>query len=228
MCEGPRRWRPADDQLLGDISSLRSIVDGMMPTKRNIIGLSARIYDPLGLLSSVTVCFKMLFQDICAAKLRWDEPLSGELLSRWEHLTYSLQQSESLCVPRCYFQDVIGISSCSLVGFCGASQKAYVAVVFLKIKTADRCVARFVASKTRVAPIGVMTIPRLELLAALLLSRLLSHITSAILPEQFLDKPMCFTDSMIVLHWIRGFDKEWKQFVQNRVNEIRSLVPLDC
>ena len=222
------KWRPVDDRLLVDISGLCSIVDGMMPTKRNIIGLSARIYDPLGILSPVTVCFKMLFQDICAAKLEWDEPLSGDLLSRWEHLTQGLRQSQSLCVPRCYFQDVVGTSSCSLVGFCDASQKAYAAVVFLKIRTGNKSVARFVASKTRVAPIGMMTIPRLELLAALLLARLLSSITSAILPEQVLDKPMCFTDSMIALHWIRGFDKEWRQFVQNRVIEIRSLVSFDC
>ena len=137
------KWRPVDDRLLVDISGLCSIVDGMMPTKRNIIGLSARIYDPLGLLSLVTVCFKMLFQDICAAKLEWDEPLSGDLLSRWEHLTQSLRQSQSLCVPRCYFQDVIGTSYCSLVGFCDASQKAYAAVVFLKIRTGNKSVARF-------------------------------------------------------------------------------------
>ena len=59
-----------------------------------------------------------------------------------------------------------------------------------------------------------------------LVSLYLSSVTQAIQSDQVLDRPICFSDSKIALYWIRGFDKEWKQFVQNCVNVIRSLVPI--
>ena len=43
-----------------------------------------------------------------------------------------------------------------------------------------------------------------------------------------LGEPVCYTDSKIALFWIRGYEREWRQFVQNRVNEIRSLIPTNC
>ena len=87
---------------------------------------------------------------------------------------------------------------------------------------------KFVAAKTRVAPLQQQTIPRLELLSALLLARLLSTITESLESELTLSSPYCFTDSMVSLCWIKGRDKTWKTFVQNRVAEIRKLVPPDC
>ena len=72
------------------------------------------------------------------------------------------------------------------------------------------------------------TIPRLELLAALILARLLSNTMQSLQPEQKFEKATCYTDSKIVLYWIKGYDKEWKQFVKNRVREIRTLIPAQC
>ena len=99
------KWKPSEDELVFDLSALLHDIAAIKPTKRNIIGLSARIYDPLGILSPVTVQFKMLFQDICAAKLNWDEMLSGELLAKWNCLLSSLEKSQPLCIPRCYFNN---------------------------------------------------------------------------------------------------------------------------
>ena len=69
---------------------------------------------------------------------------------------------------------------CSLQGFSDASLGAYAAVVYLKIVTPMGCSLRFVASKTRVAPIHGQTIPRFELLGALLMAKLLSSVTNAL------------------------------------------------
>ena len=82
----------------------------------------------------------------------------------------------------------------------------------------------FVVAKTRVTPLGNMTIPRLELLSALLLATLISSVRIALETEIELNETLCFTDSKVSLYWIRGSKKEWKQFVENRVNSIRSLV----
>ena len=79
------------------------------------------------------------------------------------------------------------------------------------------------SSKTRVAPVGGQTIPRLELLAALLLVKLISSVHHTLETELTLQVPLCFTDSTVALGWIRSQNKDWKQFVQNRVNSIRKL-----
>ena len=76
---------------------------------------------------------------------------------------------------------------------------------------------QFVAAKTRVTPVGGATIPRLELLSALILSKLMDSIRAAMEPELQLGDPVCFSDSMVALFWIRGTNHEWKPFVENRV-----------
>ena len=128
----------------------------------------------------------------------------------------------------CYFNSVErSLSTCSLQGFCDASTGAYAAVVYLKIIAGTEVSVKFVASKTRVSPVNKQTIPRLELLAALLLAKLITAISDALEPEITLSEFTCFTDSKISLYWIRGMDKEWRPFVQNRVNEIRRLLPVN-
>lgn len=87
---------------------------------------------------------------------------------------------------------------------------------------------RFVASKSRVSPLRELTIPRLELLSALLLARLMDSITHCLANELELSSPICCTDSRVAHYWIIGHGKEWKQFVQNQVKEIRRLVPAEC
>ena len=61
------------------------------PTKRNIISVASRFYDPLGVLSPFTVRFKILFQELCVKEVGWDELLLGELLTRLRWLLKSLK-----------------------------------------------------------------------------------------------------------------------------------------
>ena len=87
---------------------------------------------------------------------------------------------------------------------------------------------RFIASKTRVAPLKLQAIPRLELLSVLLLARLMTSIATSMGAELQLEEPICYTDSEVLLYWIRGVDRVWKQFVQHRMIEIRNLLPSVC
>ena len=105
---------------------------------------------------------------------------------------------------------------------------AYAAVVYIVAKGSTGELVRFVTSKTRVAPTQTQTIPRLELLSTLLLARLTTSVSQSLNSHLTLAPPKCFTDSRVALYWIQGIHKEWKQFVQNRVNEIRKLVPSGC
>ena len=100
--------------------------------------------------------------------------------------------------------------------------------IYIVESSEDQRTPSFVVSKTRVSPLKVQTIPRLELLSALLLARLITNVIESLTPRYELLAPMCFTDSQVTLFWIRGIDKDWKPFVQNRVGEIRQLVPAEC
>ena len=115
----------------------------------------------------------------------------------------------------------------SLHGFCDASLGAYAAVVYIRIETVSGPSVNFVASKTRVAPTNKQTIPRLELLSAFVLSNLITTVIAALKKDVQIDSVTCYTDSRVSLYWIKGLTKEWKPFVQNRVNSIRKLVPFD-
>ena len=113
----------------------------------------------------------MLFQQLCKAKLEWDDLLTGDLLDQWNRLVADLMGAQPLIVPRCYFKDVdVTDGVYSLQGFCDASLRAYAAVIYLRLETSYGVYVQFVAAKSRVAPISEQTIPRLELLGALLLS----------------------------------------------------------
>ena len=86
---------------------------------------------------------------------------------------------------------------------------------------------KIVASKSRVSPLKPQTIPRLELMGALLLARLIVSTTNSLSSELKLDPPVCYTDSKITLFWLRGIEKDWKPFVHNCVKEIRQLVSVE-
>ena len=101
-------------------------------------------------------------------------------------------------------------------------------VVYVRVESIVGNSVEFVAAKTRVSPAGGQTTPRLELLSALLLAKLITSVYTVLKDDMQLGSITCFTDSKVALYWIRGLEKEWKPFVQNRVNEIRKLVPIKC
>ena len=69
-----------------------------------------------------------------------------------------------------------------------------------------------------------LPIPRLELMACLMLSRLMVSVKLAVEKEVFVKKIFCWTDSQIALWWIWKRRKEWKIWVQNRVETIRKML----
>ena len=209
------QWDISTDQLVMSLKSIASEAERVIPTTRAIISLVGKFYDPLGLLSPIVTQFKIFLQELCEAKLDWDQPITGRLLEEWIQLSLSLQEGPQIFVlPRCYLDCVKEqVISYSLCGFCDSSLKAYAAVVYLLVKTSSGCYVRFIAAKTRVSPLKTQTIPRLELLSALLLSRLISSVILALENEIQMMRLHCFTDSTVALFWIRRVEKSWKPFV---------------
>ena len=95
------RWNTALDQLVFSLDALLEESVVVRPTKRVVISLIGRIYDPLGFLSPLTVCFKILMQELCKNKLGWDQQLSGEVLAKWTRLVDQLKGAPPITLPRC-------------------------------------------------------------------------------------------------------------------------------
>ena len=86
--------------------------------------------------------------------------------------------------------------------------------------------SKLVMSKSRVAPIKEVSLPRLELLAAAVNARLLKFVVDTL--QVKMHRVVCWTDSMVTLHWIRRQNSCWKPFVANRVSEIQSTWDPEC
>ena len=106
-------------------------------------------------------------------------------------------------------------------GFCDASLNGYGACIYVKtIYKSGKISVKLLSSKSRVAPVKQETIPRLELLGALLLSRLMLWVRN-FLKDELLFDVYHWCDSQIALAWIKSTNKEFKAFIENRVTEIR-------
>ena len=157
----------------------------------------------------------------------WDDPVKMFIHEQWLKLAQDLKMVGVVQLKRQYFhcRSLSELQSVQLHGFADASERAYGAVVYLRVELIDGTVfTELVTSRTRVAPINGDTIPRLELLGALVLARLINSVLTAFEGTLRVDSVHCWSDSQIALWWIWGVNKEFKQFVQNRVVEIRRLV----
>ena len=159
----------------------------------------------------------------------WDAPLNGDVLERWKSFLQDIPTISSFSIDRCYSSRLkrVETPTFQLHGFGDASAKAFGGVVCLRMQSESSVVCKLVASKTRVSPLTGVTTPRLELLSALVLARLITSVHKALGLSLNITECVCWLDSVIALWWINKTDKEFKPFVQNRVVEIRKLVAPD-
>ena len=215
------RWSPELDAFSFDGSQIQSDV---APTKRVILSCIMRLYDPIGLMTPFVMAAKLIFQEVWRMGLSWDEFLPEEVAVEFQMWLEGLSVLRSWTIPRRLAPDTpwCGLVNVQLHAFCDASEKAYGAAIYLCHEVDGAKKLSLVASKARVAPLKKVTLPRLELLGALVGCRLLSHVKRALkLPD---DTPSFhWTDSMVALGWIQGDPQRWKEFVANRVREIQEL-----
>ena len=217
-------WNVDEDTLFHDYVKWSKDATTLPATKRSVLQLSAKIFDPVGLLTPFTIKMKVFFQELCLAIVDWDDELKGELLEKWKRLVHDLSSLKDIKVPRCYFtrKEEPPVKH-ELHGFSDASNKAFAAVVYLRTEHANGDIEiNLVASKTRVDPIKRQSISRLELLGATILARLVKSVKEAMSSLKTPAEVFLWSDSYIVLCWIRNY-KTWKPYVQNRVKEIREL-----
>lgn len=162
-------------------------------------------------------------QDIRKAGSGWDEVLPGEQLYKFQSWFNNISWFRSWKVQRCYFPGICWriMRAAELHAFGDASERGYGACVYLRFpQSDDRFGMSFVMSRGRVAPVKSVTLPRLELITAVLCARLITYVKSALRSEV---PVYCWTDSIVTLNWVGGDPLKWKVFVGNRVSEIQEL-----
>ena len=124
-------WNVKTDQFEYDFSKLLEYMKSLPVTKRSVLKLSAKIFDPLGFLSPFTIALKILFQSLCIEGVVWDDTLSNTALEKWNEIINDLTSVRPFTIPRCYFSLTNSPLVFEIHGFSDASCKAYVAVVYL-------------------------------------------------------------------------------------------------
>ncbi|CAG7829316.1 unnamed protein product, partial [Allacma fusca] len=213
-------WNPASDEF----SFTNQPPKSAKVTKRTVLSEIARIFDPLGFLTPVTIRAKILMQRLWTMELGWDNVLPTPLLDEWHSLQKEISSLETIRIPRWISQT--DNSLMQLHGFSDASTKAYAAVVYLRTISPQGIVVRLITSKTRVAPIKMTSIPRLKLCAAELLANLMEVVRHS-LPDS-IQEHFGWTDSIIVWSWIRSQAQSKEIFFANRVIKIQQRMPPEC
>lgn len=214
-------WDPVRDELFYKVN----LDESPSTTKRQVLSDTARLYDPTGMLGPVIVKAKMFIQTLWKQGLAWDVPLPEDLLSEWLTFRTALRRLEAIRIPRWF-----GLRpefTPRLHGFCDASGKAYAAVIYLCSINADgERTSMLLTSKTRVAPakrdaagLALTTIPRLELCAARLLAKTMAELRPALELDDV--QYTMWTDSNIVLDWLRKSPSSLKPYVANRVEFVQ-------
>jgi len=192
-------------------------------TKRQLASILCSCFDPLGFFIPVTNKMKLLLQECWHENLNWDDEISSSMQSDLQDVVQSFSILNNHQIVR-YFNFSSACSNVKLLSFSDASKSIYSACVYFSFEHNGQSQSHLICSKSRVAPKRGNTIPRLELLGALLSARLVQTISKQ-LPASIQFSVQCFVDSQIVLCWINNSHKAYKQFVQNRLIEIRKAVP---
>ena len=161
----------------------------------------AKTFDVLGFFSPVTVTLKLLFQKLWQLNLGWDDNIPTKLSGIWSTWRKELPLITSHPILRFYHSPDRQVHDLQIHGFCDASQQAIAGAVYIRSLYTDTTVSTsLVIAKTKVAPLKTVTIPKLELSSAVLLSKLFSTVCKELGIKPC--KMFAWCDSTVALGWI--------------------------
>ncbi|XP_075157829.1 uncharacterized protein LOC142231095 [Haematobia irritans] len=204
-----------------DTFSFRVCLNDPHPvSKRSILSDTARLYDPLGWLTPSTVIAKSLFKKLWENGVGWDDPVPPFIEHDWIKYRSALPSFSELKIPR--WLNFSPHSKLELHCFSDASTIAYAAAVYVRVVTLDNVFVNLLQAKSKVTPIKTVSIPRLELCAAVLAAKLLHKVKGSFSDTSIQDVHF-WSDSFTVLSWLRKPPTRWSVYVANRVAEIQRL-----
>lgn len=188
-------WYPIQDEFRFNAMSFNC---SPLMTKKELLAEICRIFDPLGWLQPLVFLAKVLMQKSWSSKLDWNSTITPDMFDDWKKITESLSRINELAIPRWLNYRTCG--TFELHGFADASAKGYGCVIYLRNRDSNSPPV-IVLAKSRVAPLDTITIPRLELKGALLLTTMMEKVSTALaIPVvQF-----GWLDSKVALCWIKS------------------------
>ena len=192
-------------------------------TRRGILSTVSSLYDPLGILSPVVFTAKRIIQDLCRQGLGWDDVIPTSVAQEWVNWLKELHLLEGFSVGRCLKPPNFGeATSAQLHHFADASEEGYGTVTYLLLHNdCSQIHVAFIMGKSRVTPLKPVTIPRMELIAAVVAARM-DTLWRKELKLQLQDS-VFWSDSTSVLKYIKNQTSRFRIFVANRVTEILKM-----
>ncbi len=204
-------WMPKEDTIR--IADLKPV--GPITTKRKALQLSAKIFDPMGFTSPITLQARLKIQDLWKSNVTWDEKLLVEITEDWKSIEEDLKM-----IAHFKFTRHIGDKISHILCFTDASKKAYSTNIY--VKTQLGVFLNF--SKNRLAPLKeAIDMPRMELLGVVI------GVRSLLFSQEGLDEPQAklvlWSDSKVVLAWIAS-TKQLSVWVTNRICQVLYFITL--
>ena len=191
-------------------------------SKRSCLTCLAQLWDPIGLLAPVAIKFRIDLQELWSRGYPWDEVLPDDIQTKWLKNLQEMNNLLDLEFNR-KLKPTSALGLPQVHGFSDGGELAYGAVIFLrwKLENGKYCCVPVIA-KSFVAPLKKKSIPRLELMGCLTLTRIYDTCKEALKFAKIDDcKTVFWVDSLTVLSWIRNSPRKFKPFVSARVTEIQ-------
>jgi len=189
-----------------------------LSSKRSILTFVASIWDPLGVFSGLTLSGRLLLRKLWELSLGWDDPLPVEAEKALDVFIDSVNSTKTIQLKR--YLEIKWLDTITLHGFGDASKNGIAAIVYAS-SASENPNSKYVIARTKLTPAKPTTIPRLELLAAVLCAKLIKYVQDSF---QFNCKVVCWTDSQVVLHWLNTPSLKLNGFIEKRTSIIKEIV----
>ena len=211
------RW----DVVLDTLKYVKGVMDCLKKLcKRGMLSCVAALYDPLGLIIPIVILGRMLFQRAVRLGLDWDDLLPPDLIADWSRWWTSLDALADLSFPRCLVPSDSDESRIELHHFCDGSLAAYGVCSYLRVICGADISVRLICARARLVPLKPLSVPRIELWAAVMAAGADEMIRREM--DLVFSSSHFWSDSQVVLAYLRSESGRFKPFVANRVAEVLS------
>ncbi|GFW19515.1 integrase catalytic domain-containing protein [Trichonephila clavipes] len=205
-------WDPKVDCLTYKVK----ISDKVNFSKRDVLSEIARLYDPLGLIGPIVTKAKIFIQELWKIKLDWSEQLPPDAMEEWMNFYQKLAKVNNFKIPKCIL--LPATIRIEIHGFSDASERAYAAVVYIKcFNESGQSQTRLLCSKSRVALLKTLTIPRVAEIQALSKDYHWKHVSSKNNPADLIYRGCNVDEPLKNEMWFSGPDLQTDEYEDNQL-----------